>query len=200
MMRHWLIILPLILSACKPEPKISTYEVKSENAPAQAKVSEGSSNKNNAMTGNATMQAEVASFSEPKWGSIPKTWVVSPPNPMRKGSWSVTQSDGSKAEIAVTVFPGDVGGDAANVNRWRGQLGLEKVSEDKIKSEQSSITADHLPGRVYQLTSTDGKKSTTAVILPKNNATWFFKLSGDTAIVNAEKESFLKMVTQTQLP
>lgn len=152
------------------------------------------------MKGDASMQAEVASFGEPKWGSIPKTWTASAPNPMRKGSWSITQADGSKAEIAVTVFPGDVGGDVANVNRWRGQLGLEKVGEDKIKSDQSSINVGNLSGRVYQLVSTDGKKSTTAVILPKNNATWFFKLTGDTGLVSAEKESFLKMVTQTQLP
>lgn len=199
-MRHWLIILPLILSACKPEPKVSTYEVKSENVPVPAKVADISSDKNNAMKGDATMQAEVASFAEPKWGTIPKTWTASAPNPMRKGSWSITQTDGSKAEIAVTVFPGDVGGDTANVNRWRGQLGLEKIGEDKIKSEQSSITVGSLVGRVYNLKSADGKKSTTAVILPKNNSTWFFKLSGDTATVNAEKEFFLKMVSQTQLP
>ena len=199
-MRQWLIILPLILCACKPEPKISTYEVKSENAAVVAKVSDDSSTKNNAMKGNASMQAEVASFAEPKWGTIPKTWITSAPNPMRKGSWSITQADGSKAEIAVTVFPGDVGGDTANVNRWRGQLGLEKASDDKIKSDQSSLNVGNLAGRVYNLISTDGKKSTIAVILPKNNATWFFKLTGDTAIVNTEKNSFLKMVTQTQLP
>ena len=199
-MRHWLFALPLILCACKPEPKISTYEVKSENPPATAKVSEDSSKTNNAMKRNATMQAEVASFAEPKWGPIPKTWVATAPNPMRKGSWSITQTDGSKAEIAVTVFPGDVGGDTANVNRWRGQLGLEKVSDEKIKSDQSPINVGNLAGRVYQLASADGKKLTTAVILPKNNATWFFKLTGDTAIVSTEKESFLKMVTQTQLP
>jgi len=199
-MRHWLIAIPLILCACKPERKISTYEVKSENAPATAKVSEDSSKTNNAMKGNATMQAEVASFAEPKWGPIPKTWIATTPNPMRKGSWSVTQADGSKAEIAVTVFPGDVGGDTANVNRWRGQLGLEKVTDEKIKSDQSPINVGNLTGRVYQLASADGKKFTTAVILPKNNATWFFKLTGDTAVVSSEKESFLKMVTQTQLP
>lgn len=146
------------------------------------------------------MQAEVATFGEPKWGPIPKTWITSAPNPMRKGSWSITKADGTKAEIAVTVFPGDVGGDTANVNRWRGQIGLEKVSDEKIKSSQIAITVGNLTGRVYYLISTDGKNSTTAVILPKNNSTWFFKLAGDTAIVNAEKESFLKMVTETQLP
>jgi len=199
-MRHWLIILPLILCACKPEPKISTYEVKSETAPIAAKGKEDSSVTNNAMKGNPTMQAEVASFAEPQWGPIPKTWITSPANPMRKGSWSITQADGSKVEIAVTVFPGDVGGDTANVNRWRGQIGLEKVSDEKIKSTQSSLTVGNLTGRVYHLLSADGKSSTSAVILPKNNATWFFKLTGDTAMVNAEKESFLKMVTETQLP
>lgn len=196
-MRHWLIILPLILSACKPEPKISTYEVKSENTPTVAKTTPESSK---AMNGNASMQAEVASFSEPKWGTIPKTWIASAPNPMRKGSWTITQSDGAKAEIAVTVFPGDVGGDLANVNRWRGQLGLGKVSEEEIKSGKFQLSVGNLSGRVYQLFSSDGNKSTVAVIRPKNNSTWFFKLTGDTPIVKDQRESFIKMVTETQLP
>jgi len=200
MMRHWLIILPLILCACKPEPKISTYEVKSESVAVSTKVKAEPATAPRAMVGDANMQAEVATFGEPKWGPIPKTWITSPPNPMRKGSWIITQPGGTKAEIAITVFPGDVGGDTANVNRWRGQIGLEKVSDEKIKSDQSPISVGNLTGRVYQLLSTDGNNSTTAVILPKNNATWFFKLTGDTAVVNAEKESFLKMVTQTQLP
>ena len=199
-MRHWLILLPLILCACKPEPKISTYEVKSENVTVSPKAKADPATAPRAMVGDANMQAEVASFAEPKWGPIPKTWIATAPNPMRKGSWSITKADGSKAEIAVTVFPGDVGGDTANVNRWRGQLGLEKVTDEKIKSDQSPINVGNLTGRVYQLASADGKKFTTAVILPKNNATWFFKLTGDTAVVSSEKESFLKMVTQTQLP
>lgn len=199
-MKHWLIVLPLILCACKPEPKISTYEVKSESIAVSTKAKAEPATAPTAMVGDANMQAEVATFGEPQWGPIPKTWITSPANPMRKGSWSITHADGSKAEIAVTVFPGDVGGDTANVNRWRGQIGLEKVSDEKIKSTQSSLTVGNLTGRVYHLLSADGKSSTSAVILPKNNATWFFKLTGDTVMVNAEKESFLKMVTQTQLP
>jgi len=199
-MRHWLFALPLILCACKPEPKISTYEVKSENVAVSPKAKADPATAPRAMVGDANMQAEVASFAEPKWGPIPKTWIATAPNPMRKGSWSITQTDGSKAEIAVTVFPGDVGGDTANVNRWRGQLGLEKVSDEKIKSDQSPINVGNLTGRVYQLASADGKKFTAAVILPKNNATWFFKLTGDTAVVSSEKESFLRMVSLTQLP
>ena len=199
-MKLWLIILPLILVACKPEPKVSTYEVKSENTPVLTKAKEETPKAAPAMVGDANMQAEVATFGEPKWGSIPPHWIASPPNPMRKGSWSIAKPNSSKADITVTVFPGDVGGDAANVNRWRGQLGLEKVSEEKIKSAQTSLSVGNLSGRVYNITSTDGNKSTVAVILPKNNASWFFKLSGDTPIVTAEKEAFLKMVTQTQLP
>ncbi len=199
-MRRWLIILPLVLSACKPEPKVSTYEVKSESVQTPAKEIEDTSSKNTAMKGNATMQAEVASFAEPQWGTIPANWTASAPNPMRKGSWSISHTNGTKAEMTVTVFPGDVGGDTANVNRWRGQLGLEKATDDKIKSDQTPVTVGNLPGRLYSISSSDGKKSTTAIILPKDKATWFFKLSGDTDCLNAEKESFLKMVTQTQLP
>jgi hypothetical protein len=39
---------------------------------------------------------------------------------MRKGSWSIGPADAA-ADLAVTVFPGDVGGRVANFNRWRQQ-------------------------------------------------------------------------------
>jgi hypothetical protein len=38
----------------------------------------------------------------------------------------VSDPDG-KAEVTVSAFPGDTGGLLANLNRWRGQIGLEPV-------------------------------------------------------------------------
>jgi cysteinyl-tRNA synthetase len=40
-----------------------------------------------------------------------------------------------EAEVAVTVFPGTVGGLTANVNRWRGQIGLPPASEADIQAQ-----------------------------------------------------------------
>src|SRR5208283_3168699 len=56
----------------------------------------------------------------------PAEWKTLPGNAMRRGSYGV-----GGAEVAITAFPGDVGGVLANVNRWRGQAGLAPVDEDR---------------------------------------------------------------------
>lgn len=199
-MRIRLLILSLVLGACKPEPKISSYEIKAQNTPGISAVSPATPVTAPAMNSNPQLQAEVASFGQPQWGTVPAHWKTAPANPMRKGSWIISSPDGSRAEMAVTVFPGDVGGDTANVNRWRGQLGLEKWSDAEVQKNYTPISINNLSAKLFTLVATDGKKTTLAVIFPKNNATWFFKLNGDSALVKNENEAFIKMVSATQIP
>ena len=52
------------------------------------------------------------------------TWVVKPPAPMRKATFGVPAGS-AEADLSITAFPGDVGGELANINRWRGQVGLD---------------------------------------------------------------------------
>ena len=42
------------------------------------------------------------------------------------------QGPAGPVEIAISQFPGDVGGMLANINRWRGQVGLAPVTEPEI--------------------------------------------------------------------
>jgi hypothetical protein len=203
-MRLLLITLISFLGfGCKPTPQISTYEVKSE---AVEKVSEPAPAQKSAiapasgMPASAAMQAETASFGSPKWPTTPAAWRVNAPNPMRKGSWSIAGSDGSKAEIAVTVFPGDVGGITANVNRWRGQLALSSASEAEVNATAENATVGNDAAKKFTLISTDQKRMTVALLVAKNNSTWFCKLSGDTTVVRSQIESFLKFFKNSQLP
>ena len=53
----------------------------------------------------------------------------------RYATLAITGADGAKGELAVTHFPGDVGGDLANVNRWRQQIGLEPIDEAALASQ-----------------------------------------------------------------
>ena len=49
---------------------------------------------------------------------------------MRKASFVVEEADGAKVDISATSFPGESGGLLANINRWRGQLGLHALDAD----------------------------------------------------------------------
>ena len=198
--------LPLLLSAsllafgCKPAPQVARYEVKSDAAPAAAAPAAPSPAVAAPMVAPASMKAEAAAFDAPKWGKLPSGWSVGPENAMRKATWIVAGPDGSKAEIAVTVFPGNVGGLTANVNRWRGQIGLPSASGDDIAASAKPAKVGGIESQRFVMTATDGKKGLDAVMTPHKGATWFFKMSGDAAAVAAHGEALVAFLAESQLP
>jgi len=213
---HRLLFLTVAAFAvgCKPQPKITSYEVKSDapapaaaeaptataapvaKAPEPAKAPVAPA----PLAANAAMPAAAASFGQPKWAELPAGWTAGAPNAMRKGSWIVAGPGGSQAEVAVTVFPGNVGGTTANVNRWRGQLGLAPAAEADIlaAAQPGKVGAD--AGQYFRLDATDGKKAMVALMVPKNDSTWFFKFTGDRDAVNAQTAAFLKFLAASQIP
>ena len=119
---------------------------------------------------------------------------------MRKATWIVSGPNGSKAEIAVTVFPGSVGGLTANVNRWRGQIGLSPASADEIAAAAKAAKVGGLAAQRFVMTSDDGKKTVDAVMASKDGATWFFKMNGETAAVEANAAAFVAFLAASKLP
>jgi hypothetical protein len=91
-----------------------------------------------------------------KW-KAPEGWAEKPAGDMVLGSFSIPGKDGGKADLTITSFPGNVGGELMNVNRWRGQVGLEPVSE-LPKAEQ--VTVSGVQGKLYVFAA--GPSATTA--------------------------------------
>ena len=196
----------LFVFGCKPAPQVSRYEVKSEAAPAAAPAAPVAAQPAPSpavaapMVAPASMKAEAAAFDAPKWAPLPAGWTVGPENSMRKATWIVSGPNDSKAEIAVTVFPGSVGGLTANVNRWRGQIGLPPASPDDIAASAKSAKVSGLDSQRFVMTSADGKKSVDAVMTSKDGATWFFKMNGETAAVQANSAAFVAFLSASKLP
>src|SRR2546425_682214 len=61
--------------------------------------------------------------------TAPASWQAKAASAMRKGSYAVPGDGGATADLSITAFPGDVGGEAANVNRWRGQVSLPPLAD-----------------------------------------------------------------------
>jgi hypothetical protein len=145
---------------------------------------------------------DETSSGEPKW-EIPEGWRKAPATPMILKNFSVGEGE-HEARISISVFPGDVGGPLANVNRWRGQLSLEPIDEAGLAKATSSI--DVLGGKatLVDMTGTDGKtgKPTRmiAAMVPRKEQTWFYKMMGDDSTVAREKEAFVKFVQTAHYP
>jgi hypothetical protein len=208
-MRSLLILSASLLAfGCKPAPQVARYEVKSDAAPAPAATPAAPVAAQAApspavaapMVAPASMKAEAASFDAPKWSKLPAGWSVGPENGMRKATWIVTGPDGSKAEVAVTVFPGNVGGLTANVNRWRGQIGLASAGPDEIAASAKPAKVGGIDSQRFVMASTDGKKGLDAVMTPHKGATWFFKMSGDAAAVATQGPALVAFLAASQLP
>jgi hypothetical protein len=125
----------------------------------------------------------------------PEGWQAVAPGQMQVAKFNVTK-DGAKADVSVSVFPNDTGGTLANVNRWRRQLGLGDVDEAGLAEYVTPLagaTIDGAPGAVVADLSHENRRLLGAIV-PRDGKWWFYKMMGDTAAVEAERESFLHFV------
>ena len=138
---------------------------------------------------------------ELKW-TAPVHWQSKPASAMRQATYLIVGEDGATAEFAVTAFPGSVGGELANVNRWRGQLQLPPISEAELAGAISRFTVNRLPVTLVELTGgpSERPQGLMGAIVPSNGDNWFFKLAGPAALVAREKSSFLALVQSLQVP
>ena len=108
-----------------------------------------------------------------------------------------------RATISVSKLAKGAGGLRENINRWRGQLGLERVER---LSGTESITVDGNAGTYVELTGIkDGKPAKTVGVIHELRyrqpyETWFYKLTGDAAVVDAEKQRFREFVLSAGYP
>jgi hypothetical protein len=153
--------------------------------------------------GDLTVATAEGSSGEPTW-TVPANWTEKTPGPMLFKSYSAANGQGATASVTISFFPGAVGGTLANVNRWRGQMGLPPVGEDKLDSVTQPLDTAGGKATLVDFTGTDARTGQparlVAVALPHGDNTWFYKLSGDGAAVEAEKESFVKFVQTVHYP
>ena len=120
----------------------------------------------------------------PQW-SAPAGWQAQAPGQMQLAAFSIA---GGKAMLTVSSFPGDVGGALGNVNRWRGQVGLAPIGANELATALTPAETGSGAAQVADMTG--ASERLIGAILPRNGATWFFKLKGEAAAVASEQENF----------
>jgi len=139
----------------------------------------------------------------PQW-QVPSGWQEVPPTQMLLAKFVMPDKEQPKAEITVSVFPGDAGGVLQNVNRWRRQIRLEPVQEDSLEKMTTSLELPEGKAILVDLTGqnpTNGQPTRIiGAILPKGDRTWFYKLMGHEQIAEREKAAFIKFVQTATYP
>jgi hypothetical protein len=135
---------------------------------------------------------------------IPAGWQQQPGSAMRVASFRVPGNGVRDADISVFALGGPAGGELANVNRWRGQLGLEPLGAAEAEKSVEPLDAPGGKANLVDMTGTDRKTGQPArmigVIVPRGGQTWFFKLLGNAQVVGREKAALQKFIQSTRFP
>jgi hypothetical protein len=200
---HGTVLLSALLLAGCSKTEVTSYRVpKEKDAELPASMTSAASTSPTPpekLTAPAGAGGEMANTAVPTasgpgltW-TAPADWQTKPLGAMRKGSFTVVGEAGATADLSITAFPGAVGGELANINRWRGQVGLPPITDADLATAATRFTANSLPFTVVDLVSADPASPQRILggMTPHEGAMWFFKLTGPDALVGKAKPAFL---------
>jgi len=162
---------PLLLS-CKA-PKISHYKVPKE------------------MRIKSAEELNQVRDSDITW-SLQDGWVAGNGGQFRVASFRFSINS-PKDDVTVTRFPGQTGGYLRNVNRWRGQVGLDPVM-DTGDLKRVPILGD-LPSQAYQIEINGSEQSILALIVSVSNWTYFIKYQDSNNRFRSNKGAVLSFMS-----
>jgi hypothetical protein len=131
-----------------------------------------------------------------RW-TLPAGWQESPPSEFRVASFRVRGKDRREdADVSVVPLPGGAGGDLANVNRWRGQVELDAVTETELPALAENVEVGGQPAALYDLAGESMR--ILAVIQHRDGVAWFFKMTGNPDWVAKQKPAFVEFLKSFQ--
>ena len=187
--RALLLVLPLLLAACRDASPVAYRIPKEPDASAADPAVASAHAAMPTVTSPSSSANAVAGAPGLAW-TAPVAWQSQPASAMRKATYTIAGPGGTAAELVISAFPGDVGGELANVNRWRGQLGLEPIAASELSAALIRTEHDGLSVASVDLAASASGQRMLAAMVPFGGATWFFKLTGPDAAVAAAKADF----------
>lgn len=172
-----------LLTACEEPDQVRVYSVpKAEERPAGVHAHDDLTDHE---------EDEVDAAQVPRAGDVDRvTWEVPErwrelegERPMRVATFESGEGEAA-LEVAVSVFPGDTGGLLANVNRWRGQVGLEPISESELDAAVETFGHEGFQGHTMRLEGPEMHLVGAAIYEEAVDRTWFVKAVGTPAVVD----------------
>jgi len=131
----------------------------------------------------------------------PDGWNGHPGNSsFRVASFDVG-TEPAAAEVTITRFAGGAGALLPNINRWRGQLGLDPIG---AVSEQTleSIVVGNDQGRLLDLSDQNaadpGRARMLVLLLERGDTVWFVKMTGPHDVLEAQRSVFIAFTKSLQ--
>jgi len=125
--------------------------------------------------------------------TLPSGWTEVAGNGIRLATF--VPPGGLKTEATVVALPGDSGGELANANRWRGQLGLPPTDEAGMAAARTTVSTKVGTVKIYDFTGEGAVRSRMiAAAVDTGGTTWFFKLMGEAGATQSARAGFLAII------
>ena len=133
--------------------------------------------------------------------TLPGGWKEKALTQLRVASFDISEN-GKTADVSVIPLNGPAGGDTANVNRWRGQVGQLPLDEMELKKSAEPAQVGDMTADLYDLagtaTGSGDAERIIGTILHTEESTWYFKMMGDAALVEDQKPAFLAFLKSVE--
>lgn len=136
------------------------------------------------------------------WGALPAGWTEDPAERTMRVHTLMVDADGKKGEVIVTRFPQNgVGPLLQNINRWRGQVGLEPTDDPKNNPARDLMVFGG-PGAAFDMEgpAKEGQPAKRQIVAMTANANnfWFIRFVGPKELVDAQQKSFEKLLNDAR--
>ncbi len=133
--------------------------------------------------------------------TLPDGWKEKALTQMRVASFDISEN-GKTVDVSVIPLGPMSGGDTANVNRWRGQVGQPPLDDAASKQAAEAIQVGDKPADLYDIAGTSpgsgDEERIIGAILHTEDSTWYFKMMGDSAMAEKNKPAFIAFLKSVQ--
>jgi len=123
---------------------------------------------------------------------VPGGWEAGKTSSMRLASYNVPMAGGETGDFSLVQLGGGAGGTMANINRWRGQVGLEPATPEEL-AEVSHLHNTEQGQQYLHITlinETNPSSAIIAGIFEQPGYVLFAKLAASSAGVQEAQDSF----------
>ncbi len=183
--------LIILLSGCtKEDESVRKYQLP-KSPPEQAETPPAPAIQSSTTMPQTPEIAKHESKSGWTWKK-PDSWQDSQGSSMRMASFSVPAGD-ETGDCSVMTLGGMAGGIDANINRWRGQIGLPEQSSEEIAAAYQKIPT--LAGKCIYVKLINEAKPESAILaamIPQTAETLFVKCTASKAAVEKIEPEFIE--------
>ena len=121
---------------------------------------------------------------------LPANWTDRPSSGMRFGSFYAA---GESIDGSLVYLGPEAGDPVSNINRWRGQAGLENLSPEGVMSSLKSLEAPLGTFQWVMLENPGEGNSIMGAMLKLKKGVLFVKLTGPAEALKKEQDGFEKL-------